>query len=240
MPSLILDFLDFNKNIDYGIIIPLAFLYVFIFWFIVSGWVYFDSKKRTKNKVKGLLIGFGNLIFGVPYLILYLLIRPSDFELEADLLSEASGGVNVPVVNFVGKDGMVMSLELRINSAKLAQENASEMKVDVSFDSQDDKKKIDDKNDKKDNDEIVITQTVKGQKLETVSNSFKGRINKLKRVFSGKRKDKQENIEAKISEEVTEDPKDKEDSNKVDTDTKVSNKQPSSKKKNKKKNKNRR
>lgn len=183
MPSLILDFLNFNKNIDYGIVIPLAIIYIFIFWLIVSGWVYFDSRKRTRSKSRGIVIGIGNLVFGVPFLILYLLIRPSDYELEAEVESAVNGGVNVPVVNFVGKDGMVMSLELRINSAKLAHENASEMKVDVSFDSEDENKKVKEVK-KNDEPEIIITQTLKGQELKTVSKSIKGRLRNIKSALT--------------------------------------------------------
>ncbi len=180
MPSLILDFLNFNKNIDYAILLPLAVIYVFVFWAIVSGWVFIDATKRTKSKTKGILIGVGNIIFGVPFLILYLLIRPSDFDLDFE--SESNGGVNVPVVNFVGKDGMVMSLELRINSAKLAQENASEMKVDVSFDSQDDNKKIINLQDNEP--EIVITQTVKGPEIKTENKSIRKKLASFKNAFS--------------------------------------------------------
>jgi len=49
--------------------------------------------------------------------MLYLLARPFDKE-EMSMISDsgaAEGGVNVPLVNFIGKNGLVMSLEVRIN-----------------------------------------------------------------------------------------------------------------------------
>lgn len=197
MPSLILDLLNFNKTVDYSVIIPLVIIYVLVFWLIVCGWVAFDANKRLHSRIKGVFLGLGALIFGVPFLILYLLIRPMDEDLYVQSEVEPQGGVNVPVVNFVGPDGVVMSLELRINSQKMAQEKASEMKIDVSFDSLDENKKVStpatvDVNSNKP--EIVITQTVSGNKLSGISSRLKGGINNFTKALSGAIKSKKKSV----------------------------------------------
>lgn len=144
MNELILNVIKINEKLDYTLFIPLVLVYVLFFWLIVSIWVYSDSKLRYKDKKKAFLLAFLNLIFGLPFLLLYILARP--FEIGDDLIddkkTEDRGGVNVPIVNFVGKEGIVMSLELKINAKELASEDSSEMKIDVSFNPNDSNKVV--------------------------------------------------------------------------------------------------
>jgi len=105
----------------------------------VSIWVFYDAKKRFINRRTAMLIALGNIFFMLPFLLLYLLFRP----IEEDYFGESQqGGLNVPIINFIGEDGVAMTLELKINNHKIMPENSSEMKVDVSFDSKDENKKI--------------------------------------------------------------------------------------------------
>lgn len=140
MAELILDLVSFNRDVpDYSIIIPLTIVYLLVLWVIVSVWVYFDAKKRYQNRFFAILIALANLVLQFPFLFVYLLIRPDSPELAEDWVE---GGLNVPIVNFTGDEGVIMSLELRINPKKLADEKSSEMKIDVSFESEDDNKKL--------------------------------------------------------------------------------------------------
>jgi len=135
MSSAILDLVKMNEKIDYTFLIPLVILYFLIFWLIVSLWVYVDTKKRIKRKRFRILIFFLNLIFGLPFMLLYLLARPYD----NDEMDEISGeGVNVPIINFVGKDGMVMALELKILPTGLVDKNVAydaNMRIGVNIES---------------------------------------------------------------------------------------------------------
>ncbi len=139
MSSVILDLVKLNEKMDYTILIPLAIIYVLVFWLIVSGWVGYDANKRFNSRWKAYGFAILNLFFGLPFTILYMLTKPieeineNDYEEEQD-----KGGINIPVINFVGKDGVVMALELKINSPKLATEKTPEMKIDVSFNPQED------------------------------------------------------------------------------------------------------
>jgi len=151
MNDLILNLVKFNEDVDFTVLIPLLLIYFAIFWLIVSVWVFMDSKSRLKSKKKALALSILNFIFGIPFLLLYILARPfDDSELSLDLKDDDTehsnnasyGGVNVPVVNFMGKDGVVMSLEIKINPKSMDIVKESEMKIDVSFDSKDESKKI--------------------------------------------------------------------------------------------------
>lgn len=147
MNDLILNLVRFNEEVDFTIVIPLTILYFFIFWVIVSIWVYIDSKPRLKSKKRAIAVALLNQIFGLPFLLLYILARPFD---ESELLHvkeedndrKMNGGVNVPLVNFTGKDGVVMSLEIKINPENINEKKDTEMKIDVSFDSKDENKQI--------------------------------------------------------------------------------------------------
>lgn len=121
MPTAILNLVKINENIDYTFLIPLVILYFIIFWVIVSAWVYIDTMKRIRRKRTRVLIFLLNLIFGLPFMLLYLLARPYDNE-EVDEIS--GGGVNVPIINFVGKEGIIMALELKISPTSLINKEA--------------------------------------------------------------------------------------------------------------------
>jgi len=131
MSSTILDFIKLNEKIDYSFLIPLAVLYVVGFWILVSVWVYIDSKKRIERKRNRVLILICNLVFGIPFFLLYLLARPFDREEQ----EEINDAINVPLVNFTGKDGILMSLELKISPSLVAGGATSsfdaKMKVEV-------------------------------------------------------------------------------------------------------------
>jgi hypothetical protein len=140
MNDFILNLVRFNEQIDFNLLIPIVILYVLAFWFIVSIWVYIDSKVRYESKKKAVLLAILNQIFGLPFLLLYILARPFIPEEQPSEHQSGyeGGGVNVPIVNFVGKEGVVMSLQLSINSQSLVPNSQNpEMTIDVNFSSGD-------------------------------------------------------------------------------------------------------
>jgi hypothetical protein len=141
MPSFILDLVKFNEKVDYTFIIPLILGYILLFWLIVSIWVYTDTKKRISKRRYRILFFLLNLIFGLPFLLLYLLARPYDNE-ESEQVAGV-GGINVPIVNFVGKDGILIALELKMSPGTFSPESVqnrdnTRLKVDVSLNTEDD------------------------------------------------------------------------------------------------------
>ncbi len=140
MVQFLLDLIQFNNQVpDYSIIIPVVIIYLCSLWLIVSIWTFFDARKRYSRKSMAFLVAILNFILQFPFLFVYLLIRPSGADESEEWID---GGVNVPVVNFTGSDGIVMSLELRINPKKVADARTPEMKIDVSFDSDDQQKQL--------------------------------------------------------------------------------------------------
>jgi hypothetical protein len=135
MPSAILNLVKLNEKIDYTFLIPLIVFYFLFFWLLVSIWVYIDTKKRIKRKRFRIIIFFLNLIFGLPFMLLYILARPYDND-EMDDIS--GGGVNIPIINFVDKEGIVMALELKILPTNLIKKDTiydANMKIGVNIES---------------------------------------------------------------------------------------------------------
>lgn len=171
MNDFILNIVRFNEQLDFNIIIPFVLLYVLAFWVIVSIWVYLDSKVRYLSKKKAVLLAILNQVFGLPFLLLYILARPFvPEEQSTEQLSSDNGGVNVPIVNFVGKEGVMMSLQLSINSASLvANSQNPEMTIDVNFNSTDSEKVIVEKLPEPKEIEYKISKTAKfAEKIKSI------------------------------------------------------------------------
>jgi len=126
MVNFILELISFNEGVDYSVVTEIVVLYLILLWVFVSVWVFNDAKARFNNLVVAGILALLNLILSFPFLLIYLLIRPS----HRDEWDEASdGGINIPVANFTGKDGVVISLQLKIDSRKILDE-----KVDYNLD----------------------------------------------------------------------------------------------------------
>ena len=136
MPAFILDLVKLNENLDYTIIIPCVLGYVLLFWLLVCFWVYTDTRKRIVKRRFAFIFFFLNLIFGIPFLMLYILARPYDKD-ESEQVG--GGSVNIPIVNLIGKDGLVMAIELKMNPGNIKQlaipsNEDAHLKIDVSLD----------------------------------------------------------------------------------------------------------
>lgn len=132
MTDVFLGLIDFNEDIDYATFVSLFCSYLLLLWLVISLWVGVDAWRRFNNKF--LAIGFFllTLVLNFPILIFYFVVRPDHKYEEVD--EWESQGVSVPIVNFIGKDGVDMVLELKMHPSKLASD-VSDMKIDVSWDS---------------------------------------------------------------------------------------------------------
>jgi hypothetical protein len=126
MVNFILELISFNEGVDYSVVTKIVVLYLVLLWVFVSVWVFNDAKARFNNLLVAGILALLNLILSFPFLLIYLLIRPSHRE-EWDDASD--GGINIPVANFTGKDGVVISLQLKIDSKKILDE-----KIDYNLD----------------------------------------------------------------------------------------------------------
>lgn len=145
---------------DFPTILMGVIVYVALLWFLFSFWVFIDAKKRYKNTKLGVVFFLVVLIFNFPALVFYLLVRPEDegefVVLPADHLHNK--GINVPVVNFIGKDGIVnLSFELRISNEALV--GAQDMAINIDWKS--DKKEF----------EKVNNVEVKKEEVKTINDS---------------------------------------------------------------------
>lgn len=157
-----------------GVIIPLCLVYLVLFWLLVSIWVFFDAKKRYENDFIAVTFAVLNFIppFNFLILVFYLVIRP---DIRFDDFDEwEAGGVNVPIVNFMGKEGIEMSLELRINPKRLKEaDKTNDMTVEIGWDKRDEKFKLIDRDE--------LARQVLGEDYEESDNSDDANV---RNVFS--------------------------------------------------------
>ncbi|MBD3362115.1 hypothetical protein GF362_00160 [Candidatus Dojkabacteria bacterium] len=195
--DIIVDALEFNEGVDFINILACVGLYWLFFWFSISVWVFLDARKRYENPRIALLWAFVVFFLFFPALIFYLAVRKSEDPLELDLYEEA-GGVNVPLVNFTGNEGMQMTLELNIQKMPVSAQ-PNDMEVDVRWKSKQDKMKLIEK--------VKEQKEEKKRPEKKVSNFIlrvKRKIKSLIDNFKKKReeKKKQKRSEKKIKIEI--------------------------------------
>lgn len=135
MEDLIVDIAEGNI-IEYQNIFFYVVLYLCSLWLLFAIWVYFDAKKRFEGSLLPFLLALVVFILNFPALMFYLIIRPEDEEdyTIIDGLSghhHSRGGVDVPLVNFVGKEGEIeLSLYLKVNKVKPSHDEDININVD--------------------------------------------------------------------------------------------------------------
>lgn len=157
-----------ESNLNYGSIISIFLLYIFLIWLMLCVWVFIDAKKRYGKLWVAIGLFFLVLILNLPALVFYLIIRPDNEEdnvlyLHSEDGASNSGGVNVPIVNFTGQDGFVISLQLKVaNTNAQADLSGNNMNINVEFNSQ--------------NESMKVVQTPKAVEVTTNQDSIKQTI----------------------------------------------------------------
>jgi len=131
MVDFILELIDFNEGIDYSIVTKIIVIYLILLWVFVSVWVFNDARYRFNNLIIASLLALLNLFLSFPFLLIYLLIRPSHRDEWDESLED--GGISIPLVNFTDKEGIAISLNLKIDSKKILDEKV-DYKLSVSLD----------------------------------------------------------------------------------------------------------
>ncbi|MBN1331589.1 hypothetical protein JW978_01750 [Candidatus Dojkabacteria bacterium] len=132
MSEFVVDLIDLNEKVDYSVFVTLFCSYLATLWLVISVWVGVDAWKRYQNKNFAIMFFLLTFFLNFPILVFYFIIRPENK--ASDYEEWETGGVNVPVVNFLGKEGVDMVLQLKINPSKVVPDD-NDMRVDVSWES---------------------------------------------------------------------------------------------------------
>jgi hypothetical protein len=177
MYDVVVDLIEFNESINFRFIVAGVLLYLFILWLIIVLWVYFDAKKRFTSEIQPSIMAFGTLFLGFPFLIFYLLIRPDRDENVLAWEEDNNPGVNIPVINFTGKEGVEMTLNLSIHP-KVKDARPSDIKVGVSIEPDDDKFEIEELHDLEE--EAGRMEEVYGE--SSLVDNFKKGVSKIRSI----------------------------------------------------------
>lgn len=134
MESFLLNIIESNFNFQFGYFL---IFYLIAVWLMVSIWVFIDAKKRFRSLALSCLFFLIVLILNIPGLLFYIILRPEREDDHVIFLgghtSNELSGVNIPVVNFLGDEGLNISLNITV-SKKDAQIGADLPEVKFNID----------------------------------------------------------------------------------------------------------
>jgi len=78
-----------NQNRDWDSIFKALGIFLLLFWICICIWVYFDVRTRYKRRITAILVTLFVLIFNIPALIIYVVLRPEHTKEEIQLIKSA-------------------------------------------------------------------------------------------------------------------------------------------------------
>ncbi len=137
--DVLLELLNLNEQINYSYILACFGIYVVLVIVLTSAWVRKDYLQRDGNTTTAIFWALFVLIFNIPALMIYLVFRPEERHYHP-----ATGGMNVPLINFMDKENreVLLGIQLKINPSRLTEE-VRDMIVDIDWDSNDTGKVLD-------------------------------------------------------------------------------------------------
>jgi len=78
-----------NQNRDWDSIFKALGIFLLLFWLCICIWVYFDVRTRYKRRITAILVTLFVLIFNIPALIIYVVLRPEHTKEEIQLIKSA-------------------------------------------------------------------------------------------------------------------------------------------------------
>lgn len=115
MAEFIVDFVELNETINYVDVLIAIGIYLASIWVVISIWALFDARRRYKKNIFPIFWFIAILVLSVPALILYLIIRPEDFDWDTLFLDSNSSNPNdvlVPITQLPNGGRLLISLEL--------------------------------------------------------------------------------------------------------------------------------
>lgn len=85
----ILKQIEENQNRDWDSIFKALGIFLALFWVFICIWVYFDVRSRYKRRITAVLVTLFVLIFNIPALIIYVVLRPEHTREEIKLIQSA-------------------------------------------------------------------------------------------------------------------------------------------------------
>ncbi|MEO6728460.1 MAG: hypothetical protein ABIM99_00910 [Candidatus Dojkabacteria bacterium] len=154
-----MDAINSVLSIDFAKIFIFVAIYLLVLWLLICVWVYNDAMKRFKAMHLAIIFFMLCLVLNFPALIFYLIIRPESeeehvFYMHSDEEASNLGGVNVPIVNFIGEDGFKISLQLKVANPKADKD--SNLDINLDWKSNDESMKVQEAPKK----EIKVEETV--------------------------------------------------------------------------------
>lgn len=124
----------FSPGFNYSDILKVVLIYFVFLWIVICIWIFTDSLKRYKNKIIPIMFLLLILPVNIPFLLFYLIIRPEREDDNILYLKDSDSlsfkGANIPVVNFVGDNGVEMSLLIKIAKKP---DNLPDMAINVDW-----------------------------------------------------------------------------------------------------------
>ncbi|MEP7103495.1 MAG: hypothetical protein ABI721_02170 [Candidatus Dojkabacteria bacterium] len=205
-----MDILNTVLAIDFQKILLFVGLYLATLWVLICLWVYMDARKRYKSKQLGIIFFLLVFILNFPALLFYIIIRPEVedehvFFMHSEDSTQDLGGVNVPIVNFIGEDGFKISLQLKVANPKA--EKDSNLNIDLDWKSNDENMVVKEKTPEVKLAEVVEVKEVKpsiGSKFGNVKSAAKNKINGAKTKVTLSMKKFSRKKEGKKNEEIKE------------------------------------
>ncbi|MFC1780194.1 hypothetical protein ACFLY9_00660 [Patescibacteria group bacterium] len=133
MWDFLLNLVQVNESINYSLIISVIVSYFFFIWFVVCIWIFFDARKRYESTITPALFCVFILIFGIPALIFYIMIRP-EHTLEEDYYMNLalSGEKALKPICFDGDKGFDISINMAVQP-KTEKDGKHKMEMQVAW-----------------------------------------------------------------------------------------------------------
>lgn len=102
-----------NEQVNYNAVWLVVLLYILVFWLVISIWVVNDAQKRYGTRKMAILWFLLVFILNIPFLILYLALRPDPLWDELEKEVNGHHDIHLPVVQLQDGRRVVISLETR-------------------------------------------------------------------------------------------------------------------------------
>jgi len=84
-------FLINNQNSNWDAIFKALMIFLLAFWLAICLWVFIDARSRYSKLIVAILITMFVLVFSIPALIIYVILRPEHTREEISLIANATG-----------------------------------------------------------------------------------------------------------------------------------------------------
>lgn len=88
--EVIINFINNNQHNNWDAIFKALLIFLGVFWIGICLWIFIDSRTRYKSLIVAILITLFVLVFNIPALIIYVILRPEHTREEISLIANAA------------------------------------------------------------------------------------------------------------------------------------------------------